>query len=132
MQLLRLPQSGVLAVAVSGVLLTGCGGAPDDGSKASEAEQPARAEAPRAPGTIAMKDVKFVPDRLTIKVGETVTWRNDESLDHNVVAQRGANFKSRAFGRRGTYSFTARKPGTIDYECTLHPGMTGQVVVAGK
>ena len=132
MKSLRLPQSAVLGVAIFGVLLTGCGGAADDGSKAAEPDQAARGDAPAAPGTVAMKDVKFVPDRLTIKVGETVTWRNDESLDHNVVAQKGAKFQSRAFGKGGTYTFTAKKPGTIDYVCTLHPGMDGQLIVTAK
>ena len=128
----RFPRSFALGAAVTGVLLTGCGGAADDAAKPADPDQPVRAEVPSEPGTIAMKDVKFVPERLTIKVGETVTWRNDESLDHNVVAQKGENFRSRAFGEGGTYTFTARKPGTIDYVCNLHPGMDGQLIVAGR
>ena len=78
-----------------------------------------------------MKEVRFMPDRLTIKVGETVTWRNEEALDHNVVAQKGAKFRSRAFGQGGTYTFAPERAGTIDYVCTLHPGMDGQIVVSG-
>ncbi len=79
-----------------------------------------------------MKDVKFVPDRTTVKVGEQVTWRNDDPLDHNVIARKGADFKSRAFGQGGTYTFTPRKAGSIEYVCTLHPGMDGELVVSGK
>ena len=128
----RLPPSAALGVVVTGVLLAGCGGAADDAAKPAEPDQPAQTEAPSEPGTVAMRDVKFVPERLTIKVGETVTWRNDESLDHNVFAQKGAKFQSRAFGEGGTYTFTAKKPGTIDYVCTLHPGMDGQLIVDGR
>ena len=132
MKFRRSPRFALLGVVITGALLTGCGGAAEDAAKTAEPDQPARAEEPTEPGTIAMKDVKFVPDRLRVKVGETVTWRNDESLDHNVVAQKGAKFQSRAFGEGGTYTFTAKKPGTIDYVCTLHPGMDGQLIVAGK
>ena len=121
----------ILAVAIAAVSLTGCAGAADDGAQAPEREQPPtdHREAPSAPGTVAMKDVKFMPDRLTIAVGDRVTWRNDESLDHNVVAQKGAKFRSRAFGKGETFTFVAKKPGTIAYVCTLHPGMDGQLIV---
>ncbi len=123
-----------LAVAITAVLLTGCGGAADEDAQAPEEDQKTTGstKAPSAPGTVAMKDVKFVPDRLTVEVGDKVTWRNDESLDHNVVAQKGAKFRSRAFGKGATYTFTAKKPGTIDYVCTLHPGMDGQLIVTAR
>ncbi len=124
----------LLGVAITAVSLTGCGGAADDGAQAPEQDQATTgsAEAPTAPNTVAMKGVKFVPDRLTIEVGDKVTWRNDESLDHNVVARRGASFQSRAFGKGATFTFTAKKPGTIDYVCTLHPGMDGQLIVTAR
>lgn len=129
MKLSRSTRLALLGVAVTS-LLTGCGGAGDEGASASKSPT-APVEAVIPPGTVVMKDVEFTPDRLTVAVGEKVTWRNDETLDHNVVAQAGAKFQSRAFGQGGTYSFTPRKPGTIDYVCTLHPGMDGQIVVEG-
>ena len=132
MKILRSTQSAVSGVATAGVLLAGCGGTGEGGPKAAEPDQTPRAEAPMAPGTIAMKDVEFVPQRLELQVGDTVTWRNDESLDHNVFAQKGAKFQSRAFGKGGTYSFTAKEAGTIDYVCTLHPGMVGRLIVTGR
>ena len=134
MKLSDLPDPVVMGVAIAAVLLTGCGGAADDGPTAAEREQAAIGppQAPSAPGTVAMNDLKFVPGRLTIKVGDKVTWRNDEALDHNVVAQKGAKFQSRAFGQGGTYTFTAKKSGTIDYVCTLHPDMDGQLVVTAR
>lgn len=123
-----IPTRSALVVAVAtGALLGGCGGA-DEVPGAPGGDSPA-SPAAVAPGTVGMKDLKFVPERLTVAAGETVTWRNDESLDHNVVARKGADFRSRAFGRGGTYSFTPEAPGTIDYVCTLHPGMDGQIVV---
>ena len=117
----------LLVGALSVGLLTGCGGRADAGSGASADDRPAAV--PNPPGTVVMQDVEFLPGRLTVKIGEKVTWRNAESLDHNVVARSGTRFRSRAFGQGGTYTFTPRKPGTIDYVCTLHPGMDGQLVV---
>ncbi len=134
MNLLNSRRRTALAVAITAFSLTGCGGAADDGAQAPEQGQATTnsAQAPSAPGTVAMKDLEFLPDQLTIKVGDKVTWRNDESLDHNVVAQKRAKFQSRAFGKGGTYTFTAKKPGTIDYVCTLHPGMDGQLIVTAR
>jgi plastocyanin len=66
---------------------------------------------------------------VKVKVGETVTWTNDDTVDHNVTAKSGAHFASRAFGSGGTYRFTPKRAGTVNYVCTLHPGMTGRIVV---
>ena len=127
----RFPRAMLLAVALASAALAGCGGSDDQRRNgapgATDATTPA--EAPTAPGTIALKDIKFIPTRLTVKVGEKVTWRNDDSVDHNVIAQQGADFKSRAFGQGGTYTFRPKEPGTINYVCTLHPGMDGELVV---
>ena len=81
------------------------------------------------PPTIGMRGLKFVPDRVEVKVGQKVTWTNEEAVDHNVTSKSGAKFMSKAFGRGGTYSFTPRAAGTISYVCTLHPGMKGTLVV---
>jgi plastocyanin len=64
-----------------------------------------------------------------VKVGETLTWSNAEGVDHNVTARRGAHFASQAFGEGKTYRFTPRRAGTVAYVCTLHPGMSGRIVV---
>ena len=79
--------------------------------------------------TVSMKDLRFHPATLSIRPGQTVTWRNDEAVDHNVVATKGAEFRSRAFGSGRTYRFTARRAGVVQYVCTLHPGMEGTLLV---
>ena len=79
--------------------------------------------------TVSMKSLRFHPATLSVKVGQTVTWRNDDTVDHNVTATKGASFHSRAFGAAGTYTFKAARAGTVDYVCTLHPGMEGKLVV---
>jgi len=76
-----------------------------------------------------MKNIAFDPKEITVKVGEEITWVNDEPIDHNVVATSGAEFTSEIFGEGGEFKFTPKEAGTIEYECTLHPGMVGTVTV---
>src|SRR3954453_8729536 len=80
-------------------------------------------------GAIEMKNIAFSPKNATVKVGQKVTWTNHDAVQHNVVADSGASFKSSDFGQNGTFSFTPTKAGTIKYECTLHPGMTAVLTV---
>jgi plastocyanin len=79
--------------------------------------------------TVEMKNIAFSPRKLSVKVGDTVTWRNADSADHNVTADSGATFRSETFGNGGTFTYKTTEAGTIKYECTLHPGMTGELDV---
>ena len=98
-----------------------CGG--DDGGGASSEACPSGAV------VIAMKDIQFDPKDATANVGQRVCWRNEDGVDHDAVAQSGASFKSELFGHGETFTTTAEKPGRIEYECTIHPGMTGTIEV---
>jgi len=110
-------RSRLAAVAVA-VAAAGCGG--DDSSSSSQ---------PAAQSTVGMKNIKFQPEAIRVKVGQEITWTNDESVPHDVAATSGAEFKSETFGKGATFKFTPTKAGTIEYECTLHPGMDGRVEV---
>ncbi|MCW2996777.1 MAG: blue (type 1) copper domain protein [Solirubrobacterales bacterium] len=79
--------------------------------------------------SISMKNIAFDPKSVTAKVGQTVIWKNDDTVDHNVVATSGETFKSANFGQGATYKYKLDKPGTIKYVCTIHPGMDGTIVV---
>jgi plastocyanin len=86
-----------------------------------------------APGDqIGMRGLRFHPDNVQVAVGQKVTWVDDESVPHDVKADSGASFQSKTFGHHETYSFTPTTAGTIKYECTLHPGMTGTLHVVAK
>ena len=78
---------------------------------------------------IKMQNIAFDPKAVTVKVGQKVTWTNDDSVDHNVTSQSGETIKSDNFGKGGTFSFTPTKAGTINYVCTIHPGMTATLTV---
>ncbi len=122
----------VLALAAAGALAVGGCGSSDDSSSPDSASTPATAPATAGGGVkISMKNIAFDPKAVTVKVGQTITWVDDEPIEHNVVATDGADFKSEVFGQDGTYEFTPKKAGEISYECTLHPGMEGKITVVG-
>jgi plastocyanin len=70
----------------------------------------------------------FYPQRITVKAGTTVTWTNDDD-DSHTVASSSKLFKSKALDTGDKFSFTFTTPGTYDYICSVHPYMTGAVVV---
>src|SRR5262245_24051998 len=84
---------------------------------------PARAE------DVAVKigNFTFGPQELKVKAGTMVTWINEDDIPHTVVSPN--NFRSKALDTEGSYSFTFTTPGTYKYFCSLHPHMTGTVVV---
>jgi plastocyanin len=71
----------------------------------------------------------FVPSRLEIKVGTTVTWTNESSVAHTVTGS-SFDFENSGYIDPGqTFSQTFTKPGVYAYKCDPHPGMTGTIVV---
>ena len=70
----------------------------------------------------------FLPQRITVKAGTTVTWSNEDDVPHT-VASSSKVFKSKALDTADKFSFTFTTPGTYEYFCSLHPHMTGAVVV---
>ena len=126
---------------LGGALLAGCGGGGSKSSSSSSSPStnpPPSTSAASGSGStssgtvkISMKNIAFDPNNVTVKVGQKVVWTNNDSVPHNVTAQSGASFQSKTFGQNGTYSFTPKKAGTIQYVCTIHPGMTGTLTVTG-
>ncbi|HYF26556.1 MAG TPA: plastocyanin/azurin family copper-binding protein [Baekduia sp.] len=78
---------------------------------------------------VGMRNLRFVPDRVRVAEDATVTFVNDESIQHTVVARSGADFESKLLSQGDTYKVTPHESGTIAYLCTLHPGMRGRIVV---
>ena len=75
--------------------------------------------------TVGLKNLKFRPEKLTVNVGDTVTWKWQENVLHNVVADE---FKSENL-TKGEYTHKFETAGTYDYRCTIHPGMDGEITV---
>jgi plastocyanin len=77
---------------------------------------------------ITIDNFSFNRDTITVPVGTTIVWENDDDIPHNVVATDGV-FRSSALDTEDKFSFTFNKAGTFDYFCSLHSFMKGRVVV---
>ena len=80
---------------------------------------------------IKISDFSFSPPLLTVPVGTTVTWVNDDGEPHTVV-ESGALFKSHALDTGDKFSFTFTTPGKFQYFCTIHAHMVGAIVVGAS
>jgi plastocyanin len=122
--------------AISLVLIAGglaaCGDDDDDGGPATTpaATTPTAAE-PAAGGEVkvSMKDIKYVPQDVTARAGQKITWTNDDPVAHTVTARSGADFDSGTIQPGGKFSRTINQAGKIDYVCTIHPNQTGTITV---
>ena len=81
-----------------------------------------------ADAAVKIDNFTFDPPRLIVKAGTTVTWHNDDDIPHTVVAT-GKTFRSKTLDTDDKYSFTFTTPGAYEYFCSLHPHMTGMIVV---
>jgi len=77
---------------------------------------------------IGIDNFTFAPERLTVRAGTTVTWRNEDDTPH-IVTSAARLFKSSALDTDDSYSFTFTEPGTYEFFCSIHPRMTGTIVV---
>jgi amicyanin len=98
------------------------------GSPAATQSATGPAPAPQPGTAVTIQDFKFNPAALTVPVGTTVTWTNQDEEPHSIVAKEGS-FHSPGLDTHGTFSFTFANPGTYDYVCGIHPFMTASVVV---
>jgi plastocyanin len=112
----------VVTVMVMGV--TGLGAGP--GKFTASAQQ----KAATTPATMEVKidNFSFGPTTLTVALGTTVTWVNHDDIPHTVVSTEGV-FKSKVLDTDEKFSFTFTKAGSFPYFCSIHPKMTGSVVV---
>jgi plastocyanin len=129
MKRIALPLLAVLALVAAG-----CGSS-DDNSSSSSSSEAAPATSTETGGTasgggktvtIDMKNIQFDPSSVSVKVGQTVKWVNEDEAPHNV---KGGPLNSKTFGKGGTFEFTPKKAETISYVCTIHPGMKATLTV---
>jgi plastocyanin len=77
---------------------------------------------------VKIDNFTFNPQKLTVTAGTTVTWTNEDDIPHTVASSTKA-FKSKVMDTEGSFSFTFATPGAFEYFCSLHPHMTGTIVV---
>jgi plastocyanin len=81
-----------------------------------------------ANAAVKIDNFVFGPQALTVPVGTTVTWTNSDDIPHTSVSTEGV-FKSKVLDTDEKFSYKFDKAGTYPYYCTIHPKMTGTVVV---
>ena len=80
---------------------------------------------------VTIKSFAFGPAVLTVPAGTTVTWVNEDVEPHTVVSN-DKKFQSEALDTGDRFSVTFDKPGSYGYFCSLHPHMTGKIIVKPK
>jgi plastocyanin len=83
---------------------------------------------PTATNAVEIKNFAFNPDVITIAKGTTVTWTNEDSVQHTVTGI-GNDINSQTLSQGQKYSFTFNEAGTFEYQCHIHPSMRGKVIV---
>lgn len=79
---------------------------------------------------VEIQNYLFVPARIEVAPGTTVTWTNDDDAPHSITFDDGMK-DSGLFRLGGKFSYTFTTPGTYSYHCSEHPYMVGAVIVTG-
>jgi plastocyanin len=95
----------------------------DLGTLASAGDAPAPAT-----HTVTISGMRFHPEVLTVKTGDSVVWVNKDPYPHTATSQAGG-FDSREIGPGKSWTYTARAKGEFPYRCTLHPTMRAMLRV---
>ncbi|MBB3036053.1 cupredoxin domain-containing protein [Hoyosella altamirensis] len=141
--------AGFSAIVLAGALVVGCGndtdedtaedtttvldvpGAMPDDPQMTETQDPDADEAEEVAATVRVENFAFDPPNITVSVGDTVEWVfADGPVDHDVTGGEGTpeDFVSPTLSE-DTWTYTFTEAGEYDYICSIHPNMTGSVVV---
>jgi len=82
-----------------------------------------------ASAQVTIETLKYSPETIEIKKGDTVKWTNNDLAPHTVTSQAGDTFNSGSIDPDSSWSYTFSQPGTFPYYCTFHPEMKGTVSV---
>jgi len=130
---MSLKRMAFLVVAVA--LVAAACGDDDSGSTTTTAATTtapttATTAAPGGGSAVTVQGFAFSPDDLTVSVGTTVTWTNQDGFDHTTTADDGS-WNGPLSGGGGSFVFTFDTAGTFEYHCNIHPSMTATVTVEG-
>lgn len=113
----------VFAMACTGAKANAQGGAPTDPQSESAAPKVV---------TVEIRDFKFEPATVTVHEGDTVEWKNDDSVPHTAtedVPDKKPAFDSGNIQTGASWRYVAQKKGTYNYICTIHPNMQATLIV---
>ena len=130
-----------ILLAVTGLLLAACGD--DDADETSDAsetttvddggEDTAAGDGTSADAAVIIADFSFEPASIETSTGAAVTWTNEDGVTHTVTAGEPgspADAFDESLDSGDTAEVTFDEAGTFPYFCSIHPNMTGEVVVS--
>jgi plastocyanin len=135
---MRTPLIALLTLAVA---LAGCTGGTDDGgpdgtttsSTSGTSTTSSPSPSPTGGGAtthdVDIEGNAFDPATLTIQVGDTVRWTNQDGIAHTATSDDGTTFDTGSLSTDESESWTATQEGTFSYHCSFHGLMTGTITV---
>jgi plastocyanin len=128
MRRLSIPALAVAAL----VVLVGCssGSTAAPSSAPSAAAPSGAASAPAGAGAVTIKDFAFNPQTIQAKVGDSITWTNQDSTAHTVTLD-DKSVDSGSVAPSATFSHAFTQAGTFTYHCEIHKQMTATITVSG-
>jgi plastocyanin len=120
----------LLLIMVSALPIACSSGQSEKGANAtSQASSQEPASSAHVPGEhqVTIQQFKFEPQELTVNVGDTVVFTNQDAMPHNAVS--AGKFDSGKIAHGATGKVVAKEKGTFDYICTFHPNMKGRLIV---
>lgn len=101
---------------------------PAPSSTVAPSQTPAPSASAIPARTVSINNFAFNPGNLSVNVGDTVTWINNDSTNHTVTSSTNA-WASRTLTPGQSFTHTFTQPGSFSYTCTIHPSMTGTITV---
>jgi plastocyanin len=120
-----------LVLSLCALALAGCGGSDDSSSsQATPATGPGAAASPSGGAeAVTIKEYEYAPADLTVPVGTTVEFTNEDSTPHTATSKEAGVFESGPIDTGKTGTIKLEKPGTFTYYCVFHPFMKGTITV---
>ena len=121
--------AGTLALATCAASAASAAGTGRPALAAITPASPHTAASPVAARAVTIRNFAFRPHIVTVKRGVTVRWTNKDSTAHTVTSDTGA-FGSPVLQPGVSFSVRFTRPGAYRYHCSIHPSMTGEIVVS--
>ncbi len=117
----------LFSLLIVGLVVGALAGCSKSGSSYGMSSAPPPPPAPK-PNVVAISGYAFSPASMTVPKGTTVTWQNGDAVTHTATSNSGA-WDTGAIAAGGNAMITFSNSGTFAYHCTIHPMMTGTIVV---
>lgn len=78
---------------------------------------------PQPTHLVTIRNFAYSPSTINVAIGDTVTWRNEDSAPHTVTSDTGTELQSPSIGQGGTYEHIFTSAGSFSYHCTIHSTM---------